>query len=88
MISRCATVKYLREVMPYFKRSANILGDILWDDDPYATPRSTLRHGERARTDMKIIPLKLAYVIRGSLYHCDREQRFIELISPNGRHSS
>lgn len=91
-------MKYLREVLPYFRKKS-ILADILWDDDPYATPRSMLK--DRSRSDIKvsesskrfpqncvqIIPLKLAYVIRGSLYQCDPERRFIELISPNGRHT-
>lgn len=45
------SVKYLREVMPYFRKQ-NILNDIGWDDDPYTTPKSTLK--DRARNDIKV----------------------------------
>lgn len=75
----------MREVMPLFKR-ANVLGEIAWDDDPYSAPRSTLKDRSKT-TDLKIVPLKMAFVVRGSFGLPDPEQRLIELVSPNGRHS-
>ncbi|OUC47594.1 PDZ/DHR/GLGF domain protein, partial [Trichinella nativa] len=74
-------VKYIREVMPYFCKR-NVLQEIVWDDDGL-TSRSTLK--SRARSDIKIILLKMCYLIRGSLAHPDPEQRLIEIGSPSRR---
>ncbi|KRZ10693.1 Syntrophin-1 [Trichinella zimbabwensis] len=74
-------VKYIREVMPYFCKR-NVLQEIVWDDDAL-TSRSTLK--SRARSDIKIILLKMCYLIRGSLAHPDPEQRLIEIGSPSRR---
>jgi len=76
-------VKYLREVTPYLRKQ-NILADILWDDDPYATQHAVR---DKRGSDIKIIPLKLCYIVRGSLHQCDKEQTMIEMVSPNGRHT-
>ncbi|KFD50177.1 hypothetical protein M513_08922 [Trichuris suis] len=75
-------VKYIREVRPYFCKQS-ILQEITWDDDGMST-RSTLR--QRSKGDLKIIPLKMAYLFRGSLIHADNEQRMVEIGSPSRRH--
>ena len=43
----------MREVMPLFKRGGNLLGELGWDDDPYATPRSTIKD-RGPKTDIKV----------------------------------
>uniref|UniRef100_A0A915HEW1 Syntrophin n=1 Tax=Romanomermis culicivorax TaxID=13658 RepID=A0A915HEW1_ROMCU len=77
-------VKYLREVMPYFRKH-NILNDLGFDDEIMTAPKSTLK--DKNRVDIKIIPLKLCYVLRSSLIHPDPDQRLIEILSPNSRHT-
>lgn len=37
--------------MPYIRKQ-NVLNDVGWDDDPYSTPKSTLK--DRARNDIKV----------------------------------
>ncbi|VDP14602.1 unnamed protein product [Soboliphyme baturini] len=76
-------VKYIREVMPYFRKQS-VLNDLVWEDDTDITPKSTLK--SRSRTDFKAVPLKMCFIMRGSLVHADSEQRLIEISSPNKRH--
>uniref|UniRef100_A0A5S6Q7I9 PDZ domain-containing protein n=1 Tax=Trichuris muris TaxID=70415 RepID=A0A5S6Q7I9_TRIMR len=76
-------VKYIREVRPYFCKQS-ILQEISWDDDGLSA-RSTLRQ-RGSKADLKILPLKMAYLFRGSLIHADNDQRMIEIGSPSRRH--
>uniref|UniRef100_T1J2B7 PH domain-containing protein n=1 Tax=Strigamia maritima TaxID=126957 RepID=T1J2B7_STRMM len=85
------TVKYLREVTPYF-RKATILADIGWElPHGFLLNKDSLftnnKNGSTmaTRPDTKQIPLALCFLSRG-LSHQDTEMRLIELWSPDAKH--
>lgn len=70
-------VKYLREVTPYFRRSA--LNDVGWGG-----PDS--RENSLNKTNKRTIPLKLCYLCR-NLTMVDNQSRTFELHSPDAKSS-
>ncbi|KAG8231578.1 hypothetical protein J437_LFUL011574, partial [Ladona fulva] len=95
------SVKYLREVTPYF-RKASIISEVGWElqrgflsAEPPQPPSHSLHptslsspstlNGENHRTDARYIPLQLCYLVRNFRVP-DPELRTIELHSPDGIH--
>lgn len=81
------TVKYLREVTPYF-RKASIISEVGWELQRgflSGAPPSPSPHSPQ-RADTRYLPLQLCYLVR-NLRHQDPENRTLELHSPDGVHS-
>lgn len=76
------TVKYLREVTPYFKKSSP-LNELGWGSHP-DPPKETVKTSNWSET--KTIPLKMCYLCR-NLSISDLEQKVLELHSPDGKSS-
>ncbi len=70
------SVKYLREVTPYFRKTS-ALNDVGWGGGDMR---------DQGKVDKRSIPLKLCYICR-NLTMPDAQNRIIELHSPDGKHS-
>lgn len=76
------TVKYLREVTPYFNRKSVLLTDVGWGGSQDHGRESTSLNNW---TESKTIPLRLCYLCKNTTM-TDAE-RIIELHSPDGKSS-
>ncbi|XP_039285379.1 beta-1-syntrophin [Nilaparvata lugens] len=80
------TVKYLREVRPYF-RKASIISEVGWELQRGFLSQAPPSPGPSPpRADTRYLPLQLCHLAR-NLAHLDPENRTIELHSPDGVHS-
>ena len=85
------SVKYLREVTPYFRKSS-VLNDVGWGGGG-VTPVTTVETNNKTTTttsqhtaDRRVIPLKLCYLCR-NLAIPDPQRKLLEIHSPDAKNS-
>lgn len=78
------SVKYLREVTPYFRKGA-VLAEVGWEFQQGGFLPSSQVHRKSGRADVRQVPLLLCHLCR-NLTMPDTDNRTLEIHSPDRRH--
>ena len=82
------SVKYLREVTPYFRKSS-VLNDVGWGgggSGGVTSPEPNNKTSSQHTADRRVIPLKMCYLCR-NLAIPDPQRKLLEIHSPDAKNS-